>query len=140
MPRYQLKNKILFVDAASEHDHNKKKPDTIKAAHVLDQSGGGKKILKLDDTAGFIARFIVQGVETDNLLPEILKSEYSNIANAQDEVNKVRDMLFPKYVQQLGASTKAYVPVIPPDPEEPYTKEYKLDFSPNWFAIGWIKF
>jgi hypothetical protein len=137
--RYEMKPQCLFVDAAEEHDHSKKKPDTIKAAHIMEKTSGGKwKVLKLNDAAGFIARFIVQGVDID-LIPLILRSEYgSSIQNPAAEVQKVLDILDPYLKKRTGVRAFGNPESFPPPVD--FTEPYDLNFKPNWFAIGWIKF
>ncbi len=139
--RYEMKHKCAFVDAQeariTEHQKGSKKPDGVNAAHVYFYEGNNKKVLKLNDTAGFIARFIVQGVDID-LIPVILRSEYgSSIQNPEQEVQKVLNILMPYLQKRVG--TNAFSPpqsqgtANAPDP-------YKLDFGLNWFPIGWVKF
>lgn len=139
--RYELKHKCAFVDAqeARETEHHKgpKKPDAVNAAHVYFYEGNNKKVLKLNDTAGFIARFIVQGVDID-LIPLILRSEYgSTIQNPAQEVQTVLGILMP-YLQKRTATN----PFSPPQSQGKSNAPvpYELDFSLNWFVIGWIKF
>jgi hypothetical protein len=139
--RYEMKHKCAFVDAQeareTEHQKGPKKPDGVNAAHVYFHEGNDKKVLKLNDTAGFIARFIVQGVEIDQI-PEILKSEYgSSIGNAAQEVDTVLGILNP-YVQKRTGTKPFSSPQSQGIAEAPAT--YDLDFKLNWFAVGWIKF
>jgi len=95
--------------------------------------------LKLNDTAGFITRFIVFGVDTD-LIPQILSSEFGgDVVDHQAEVSKVVEML------------KGYLLKLPPTLEKKTYEEpkslgvdgltggYDLDFRVNWFPTGWIK-
>jgi hypothetical protein len=135
--RYEMENKCAFVDAAEEHDHKKKKPKDIQSAHVMDQRPGTAKVLKLNDTAGFIARFIVQGVDID-VIPQILTSEYgSTITNPKGEVDKVLAMLKPYVKKRSGTNQYSAAQA---GTASDYTGTYELDFKINWFAIGWIKF
>jgi hypothetical protein len=139
MARYKMKDRFLFVDAYDFKD-NKRKPDAIPFAHVLDQTNSpANKYLKLNDTAGFITRFIVFGVDTD-LIPQILSSEFGGAAaEHQAEVDTVVAML-QDYLQKLPPVTqkKSYA-----GPEslgvDKLTGGYDLDFRVNWFPTGWIK-
>ncbi len=93
MPRYELKKDCLFVDAY-DLDEAKKNPlnppdrskQEIKHAHVMDKGPGISSsstsrspvcpYIELNDVAGFIGRFIVMGVDTDSILPQIIASDY----------------------------------------------------------------
>jgi hypothetical protein len=93
MPRFQLKPKCLFVDALV----HKKPVDGdyhLPFPHIMDGRSSPAKYLALNDTAGFVAHFIVQGVDTDKLLPQIVQSEYGiSLANAAKEVENVKTTL-----------------------------------------------
>ena len=91
MPRYQLKDKCLFVDAYVYDEQTRKpstkKPDAIPSPHILDQGADPATCLKLNDAAAFIARFIVLGVDT-SIIPQIVQSEYPGAGGiAADEVD-----------------------------------------------------
>jgi len=134
MARYQLKDKCLFVDA-TDLDGNRLPPE-IPNAHVLDQRGPQAKVLKLNDTAGFIARFIVMGVDTDTVA-EIVSSEYAiSTTNAAAEVQSVYSLL-KDFVQartyKRGHEKPGTVPKA-----EPTSGQYGLDFSVNWFGGGGV--
>ncbi len=89
MPRFQMKPKCLFVDAPVH-----KKPDDLPFPYVMDVRISPAKYVGLNDTAGFVARFIVQGVDTDKLLPQILQSEYGiSETDAAQEVENVKTTL-----------------------------------------------
>ena len=108
MNRWQLKKKYLFVDALvfkkpenDDYSSAKREPDSIPHAHVMDKtkspddnSPNPSPYLALNPGAGFIARFIIQGVDTDDLLPQILVSEYGiTLQQAKQEVQGVLGML-----------------------------------------------
>jgi hypothetical protein len=148
MPAYELNDKCLFVDAFVYDEQNKKpkkktkphKPPTtgtIELAHVMDKNPTPAKYLMLNDGAAFIARFIVMGVDTKDIL-EILKSEYgSNVANLDADVNAVVALLFPKYIK-LRTSARSYE--APKDEGEgDHSGTYSLDFRINWFVTGGFK-
>ncbi len=79
MPRFQLKPNCLFANAL-----------------IIDGRDSPAKQLALNDTAGFIAHFMVQGVDTDKLLPQIMQSEYGiPLEEAAQEVEKVKNTLMP---------------------------------------------
>jgi hypothetical protein len=154
MPRYKLKDGCLFVDAWNvENDcREPETPPQLRCAHIRCTSNADPNdpadYVELNETAGFIARFIVMGLNTDNIIANILTSEYGPEWQgvAQTQVNEVRDKLLP-YLEPLPN-------VGSPQPRRgrrPYNKpqvktigkhdrKYSLDFSPNWFATGWIKF
>ncbi len=121
MPRYELIEKCLFVDAyyLDNLDINKplRNPPAISPmpgdpagaataqvtpassspkAHVMDKRSSPAKYLALNDVAGFIARFIVQGVDTDLYLPQIIVSEYGiSPDQAKNDIKNVLDWLLP---------------------------------------------
>jgi hypothetical protein len=145
MPRYRLKDKCLFVDAdvydeAAKKPKKDKKPGDIPHAHILDKRDETKPVpfLALNDEAGFIARFIVMGVETD-LIPDILKSEYPPGAVA-DPVKDVKDVLamINPYLE-LRSPTEPYTGPQKLAEGKHQTGKYALDFGVNWFGTGWIK-
>jgi hypothetical protein len=146
MSRYQLKDKCMFVDAYVYDEQNRKpgakKPDAIPSPHILDQRTDPATSLKLNDTAAFITRFIVLGVDTD-LIPQILQSEYPGAgAIFANEVNTVYTMLAPyldkrsyqraHQAPQAIGSAATYQGISG-------KKGYDLDFRVNWFPIGGYK-
>jgi hypothetical protein len=115
--------------------------------------------VKLNDGEAFIARLMVQGIDTTKI-PEILKSEYSYLGNTKlnninfvAEVDTVYKLLKP-YLEDRTRH-RAYEP--PKDIAERlreggYVKKhldkdgitvlkgYDLDFRVNWFVSGCCKF
>jgi hypothetical protein len=148
MARYQLKDMVLFVDADDFNDkvHPKqkgpRKPDVIPFPHILDKRDEPPaKCLKLSDEAGLIARFIVQGVDTD-LIPQIINSEYGGkVPHPVNDVQTVLTMLRDEYdflenrVDQMGYAPPRKIGFEPDCPGK-----YDLDFRVNWFGTGVIKF
>jgi hypothetical protein len=93
MPRFQLKPKCLFVD-----DLVHKKPEDgdyhPPFPHIMDLRTSPPEYSGLNHTAGLIAHFIVEGVDTDTLLPQIVQSEYGiTLEEAAQEVEKVKTLL-----------------------------------------------
>jgi hypothetical protein len=80
---YQLKESCLLVDA-KHFETDRRIPEEIPSAHILDQRTKPYTYLKLSDGAGFIARFIVLGVDVA-LIPEILRSEYGLTSQDKEE-------------------------------------------------------
>jgi hypothetical protein len=151
MPRYKLKDKCLFVDAKNFDDPKapKRFPNEIPFAHILDKNTGSH--LKLNDTAGFITRFIVMGVDTD-LIPQIIYSEYGGT------LPKLFEGKCAKAEAAVKAAVKAVVKILRPylkprtlaDCKQPYEPpkdlgvgkglvKYTLDFSVNFVGIGVVK-
>lgn len=152
MQRWQLKKKCLFVDAMKhkkpqidDYTVENRKPQDIPYAHVLDKRNSPdddgpapSPYVALNSGAGFIPRFIVQGVDTDDLLPQILVSEYGMpLQQAKDEVNTVLNMLAdclrPRKYQRDHEPPAIVKKDIHP------SGEYLLDFKVNFFGIGFIK-
>jgi hypothetical protein len=152
--RWQLKKKYVFVDALlyqkPEDDQygGKKKPDSIPYAHVMDKtkspsdnSPSPTPYLALNPGAGFIGRFIIQGVDTDELLPQILISEYEHehitLPQAKADVNAVLELMKP-YLRPRSHQRKHEAPAKVKDDIDP-TGQYPLDFKVNWLGTGFIK-
>lgn len=94
MARWKLKRNCCFVDAT---DNLGNRPHNLPLAKVIDKTDQNtNKCLDLNDGAAFVARFIVQGVDTD-LIQQILLSEYRNFtpAEAQQWVDYVYGQLRP---------------------------------------------
>jgi len=141
MPRYRLQDKCLFVEAYAYDEMTRKPcsntmPSSIPCPHVLDQRNTPATYVTLNDTAAFIARFIVMRVDT-NLIPDILSSEYG--AKSKSPAADVQTVL------------KILEPYLEPDDPRIFTRtyqtpkgtnsgnhpgKYSLDFSVNWFGTG----
>jgi hypothetical protein len=151
MPRYKLKAKCLFVDAKNFDDPKgpKRHPVDMPYAHILDKNAGS--CLKLNDTAGFIARFVVLGVDTD-LIPQIIYSEYGGTkakpvegsdptseAEVKTAVGFVVNKLLPYLeLRTLKDCNRPYEP--PTDyGVQQYGGKYTLDFSVNFMGTGVVK-
>jgi hypothetical protein len=147
MPRKQLKDRCLFIDAyvydeTTRKPTSTKKPAAIQSPHIFDQRTDPATYLMLNDTAAFIARFIVLGVDT-TIIPQIYLSEYPAAGgNAAKEVADVLTMVDPyledrdfKIFQRTYQSPQAL------GNAKPYhgisgRKGYDLDFNVNWFGTG----
>lgn len=153
MPRYELQPNCLFVDAFNLENMDlgnlQRAPDITPHPHLLDKRRPPFVCLELDDVAGFITRFIVQGVETECLLPQIIASEYSlTVAEAVQEVQSVLTLignfLRPRQtirpyqsssrVQDLGLENLAE-----DDQRKPHPGVYELNFRVNLLVIGGFK-
>jgi len=139
MARYKLKADCIFVDANDPKDKKNKKPDENPYPHVFNQIT--KTYVALNDAAGFIARFIVLGVDT-NAIPQILVSEYgsSAVANPQGAVDKVYAMM-KDYLENRPAGSYGdpgyYQPPVQLPPKHSGT--LKLNFSTNPVGIVNLK-
>jgi hypothetical protein len=151
MPRYKLKAKCLFVDAKNFDDPKtpKRFPIEIPYAHVLDKNSASH--LKLNDTAGFIARFIVMGVDTD-LIPHIFLSEYSGTlpklfkgnkvkveAAAKTAVRSVVSLLKPYLKRRTLTDCKQLYETPKGLGIGKHSGKYALDFSINFVGTGVVK-
>ena len=149
MKRWQLKKKYLFVEALrykkpgdDDYHIDRREPNEIPYAHVMDKSStppndgpAPSPYLALNSGAGFITRFIVQGVDTDDILPQILVSEYGiPLAQARIEVQSVLTML-EKYLRARHYQRDYQLPAVVREGVHP-TGQYGLDFSVNWFGTG----
>jgi hypothetical protein len=150
MQRWQLKKKYLFVDALiprkpqnDDYSIDQRKPQDIPYAHVLDKSNSPNgpapsPYVALNSGAGFIARFIVQGVDTDDLLPQILVSEYNiPLQQAKNEVNAVLNLL--AGCLRKRQHQRDYEPPALITKDIHPTGQYDLDFKVNFFGIGVLK-
>lgn len=150
MPRYQLDDYCLFVDATN-FETNKREPKEIPYPHILDQRTTPATYMRLNDGAAYITRFIVLGVNT-SLIPEILRSEYQtllgskvNTINFEAEVVAVLNMIDPylkkgeRHVERAYESPKQHGAGKHVDLEGKPLKGYDLDFRVNWFVVGCCK-
>lgn len=144
MPRFQLKRKCLFLDALTHrkpeegnYDIGARKPDELPFPLVMDQRSSPAKYVGLNDTAGVIARFIVQGVDTDWLLPQIIQSEYGiSPTDATQEVEKVKTTLMP-YLDKRSHKRAHQKPKVAKKGDHP--GKFPLDFSVNFVGPVQIK-
>lgn len=144
MPRFQMKPKCLFVDALThkkpeEGDYNidVRKPDDLSFPLVMDHRSSPAKYLALNDTAGFVARFIMQGVDTDKLLPQIIQSEYGiSLTDATQEVENVKTILMP-YLDPRSHQRAHQKPQVHHTGDHP--GKFPLDFSVNFLGPVFIK-
>jgi hypothetical protein len=141
MARYQLKAGCIFVDA--QHEQGNRKPDDYPFPHVFNQNT--HDYVAFNDTAGFIARFITLGVDTE-VIPQILSSEYgAMVANPRAAVdtvyNLMKDYLKPRQHQLAGkyADPGNYQPPPPIHLGPKHTGKLTLDFSTNPIGISYIK-
>ncbi len=144
MPRFQLKPKCLFIDALThkkpeEGDYGigARKPDELPFPFVMDKGVLPAKYLALNDTAGLIARFIVQGVDTDKLLPQIIQSEYEiSLTEAAQEVENVKTTLMP-YLEPRSHQRAHQKPQVHKSGEHP--GKFLLDFRVNLIGAAVFK-
>jgi len=138
--RYQLKEKCLFVDAVTrDGDDPGRKPKDIKHAHVMDTNKKSNNCLKLNDMAGFIARFIVQGVDVD-VIPQILLSQFDYTkagTTPKADVDKVV-LLLGDFVETRTDTGEYETPKA--NGKMSHNGKYDLDFKVNWFGTGCCKF
>jgi hypothetical protein len=148
MPRYKLKDKCLFVDA-QDLAAGIRYPEVIPFAHILDKNTA--TYLKLNDTAGFIARFIVIGVDTD-LIPQIILSEYGGtlprlfegqygkvVAGAKNAVKAVVEMLKPYLTARTPRDSNRHYEPPKNLGVESHEGGYTLDFSVNFVGTTCCK-
>jgi hypothetical protein len=151
MPRWKLKKDCLFINAYHYEKTlaNPQKPfdrtdQSIRHAHIIDKSAKAKTdkghpYTIFNDAAGFIGNFIVMGVETDELLPQIVVSEFGiDPAKAKLEVDATLAMM-KKYLDEIAGPET----VRPPLRKESHVGEedrpptgfhsgiYELDFRVN---------
>jgi hypothetical protein len=136
MASYQLKDLHLFVDA-TDRQHNVKKPDDIPFPHVMDKSVTPATYIKLNDAAAFIARFLVMGVDTDDIA-QILSSEYgSRVKDPGGEVQAVVAMLYPDHLENRTFTRNYQAPK--DQGHGNHSGVYELNFRVNWFVTGGFK-
>jgi hypothetical protein len=132
MPRYKLKVQCLFVDA-KELDGTRRQPQDLLFAHVLDARQTPAKVLKFNDTAGFIARFILLGVEI-GLIPEIIHSEFGDqVTDPLGEVQAVLKMLR-LYVDERRPEDRMKHETPSSEDHGTHGGKYDLDFRVNFYA------
>jgi hypothetical protein len=135
MSSYQLKVDCVFVEAHDHDDRNIKKPDKYKFPQVFNQKTGD--FVPFDDTGGFIARFIVQGVDPVDI-PKILVSEYgsSEANNFATDVNNVLAELKPFIKDRQPRKYDKHVKKTPGTGHDP---TFDLDFKVNPIGIVVLK-
>jgi hypothetical protein len=135
MARWNLKQNCCFVEAYK--DKNNTKLDQLQKARLLHKKGDRDyTCLEFSDDAAFVARFIVQGVDTD-LIQQILLSEYTGLEaqDAQGYVTYVYNQLQPYLVP---AGRKPLKPPLDVSENPDAETSFPLDFKVNW--IGNIVF
>jgi len=133
MARYQLKEHCCFVDAF-HHEKKVRKPDSYPFPHVFHQKD--KTYVSFNDTAAFIARFIVLGVDTD-VIPQILVSEYgaSKVPNPAAEVDEVYKMMKGYLTLRKKHRTHTAPGKWPAAAKPKHTGKLRLSFSTNPVGI-----
>ena len=138
MSSWRLKDGCVFVEAHDHDDLTKKKPDKYNFPHVFNKTNGD--YLPFDDTGGFIARFIVQGVDPADI-PKILKSEFGP-PNPQDEytkaVDEVLDELAPLFIEARQPSRR-YVKHVKKNKLTGHDGTFELCFHVNPIGIVVLK-
>lgn len=155
MPRYELKKNCMFVDAydldkasANPHGPRDRYPKDINYAHVIDKTHGPTKLCSsshpkvcpytmLNDMAAFIGRFIVMGVETDFILPQIVSSEYGITPDEAKEEIGIVLRLMEEYTQPRK-QVQTFVPAASPGTGK-HEGCYELNFKVNPMGIGIFK-
>jgi hypothetical protein len=163
MPRYKLKKDCLFIDAydldaakANPANSPQRQKLVIPHAHLMNKSETeGKKnqqtgeieypYTMLNDLAGFIGRFIVMGVETDLLLPQIIASEFDlKPDRAKKEVDDAYALMKAYLEEIVPAGTSRQLKKFVGNSTKPalhghHPGEYDLNFRVNPMGIGFLK-
>ena len=109
MARWKCAPECCYVES-NHKETGHLKPDNYKFPHIFNLGTGD--FVEFNKAAGFIARFIAQGLDTD-FIPAILKSEYGNaVTDPVAEVKTVLDAMKPylipapprKYQAPIGTS------------------------------------
>jgi len=135
MSSHQLKDGCVFVEAHDHDDRNKKKPDKYNFPHVFNKTTGA--YVPFDDTGGFIARFIVQGVDPGDI-PNILLSEFgpSQQNNFAADVATVLAELTP-FIE--ARQTRGYNKHVKKNPQTGHQGTFELCFHVNPIGIIVLK-
>jgi len=136
MSPFQLKKDCVFVEAHDHDDRNIKKPDKYKFPQVFNQKTGD--YVPFDDTGGFIARFIVQGVDPVDI-PKILLSEFGPPSQANDFPADVATVLAELMPFMEDRKTRNYDKHVKKDPGTGHDGRFKLDFTVNPIGIIFLK-
>jgi hypothetical protein len=134
MARYQLKADCCFVDALDPVSGDRK-PNNYPFPHVFNQKT--KTYVPFNDAAGFIARFIVLGVDT-GVIPQILVSEYgaSKKMDPAAEVAQVYNMMKAYLEPRKGRKPHSAPGKWPAATKPKHTGKLRLSFSTN--PIGYV--
>jgi len=103
----------------------------------MDKRSSPAKYLALNDVAGFIARFIVQGVDTDLYLPQIIVSEYGiSPDQAKNDIKNVLDWLLPYLKSRTSSRTHEPAQNLG---QGQHSGVYELNFKVNPLGMGVFK-
>ncbi len=127
--RYKLIDQCLFVDA-KELDGSRVKPQGLNFPHLMDSRQNPSKVLKFNDTAGFIARFILSGVKI-SVISQIVLSEFGNVNDPAGKVKDVFDELA-DYLEERLDHMQFQPPTI--NDHGDHSGVYELDFRVNFYA------
>jgi len=142
--RCRLKKNYVFVENFELDDYdpnNPKQYHPIGSAFIMNREDPPHKYIKMDQVAAFIMRFVIMGVDTVNLLPEIVKSEYGleTLEEAGKRIESVKD----KMRKYLDPWTKlrdwGRVPESYSDEQVWDDKNYPLDNSMHSIGPGFLK-
>ena len=136
MSSWKLKDGCVFVEAHDHDDRNIKKPDKYKFPQVFNQKTGD--YVPFDDTGGFIARFIVQGVDPVDI-PKILKSEFGDPHPSDEYTNAVADVLSELDPFIEARQTRRYDRHVRRNPESGHGGKFELCFMVNPIGIVVLK-
>jgi hypothetical protein len=131
MARYMLQHMCFFVDAW-DYDRGSRPPQA-PTAQVVDKRGSSPTYMELSDDAAFIARFLVQGVDT-GLIAQILVSDGMDPDQAPTDIDAV--------YKAIKHTLRPYEPKShhPPNVSAPKPhKSYDLPFDVNPLGVGVIK-
>jgi hypothetical protein len=127
MPRYQCKPNCCFVESWHK-ESGTKRPDDYPFPHVFNQGTGD--YVEFDKAGAFIARFIIQGLDTD-FIPQILVSEYgSGVKNPQGEVAQVLADMLP-FLDILPGPPRSYKAPAKGKSNKGHKGTFELNFKPN---------
>jgi hypothetical protein len=140
--RWRLKKNYVFVENYDLDNLNPIHPihnHPIGSAFIMRREARPHKYIQMDQVAAFIMRFVIMGVDTMNLLPEIVKSEYG-LPSLQDAKTRINNVL--TKMQKYLDPWKKVRDLLP----ESYSEEkdwnddnYTLDNSMHSIGPGFIK-
>jgi hypothetical protein len=143
MARYQLVDKVMFVDAHTINSTGKP-PVELPIPHILDQRVYELPTKKatytqLSPAEAFITRFIVMGVDTDLISQTFASETGTDINNSKAAVQAAVNLLNShQYVQQRGQRNYSTIldPNYPREGTQNKHMKHTLDFNCNWYGSG----
>lgn len=136
--RWQLSEGYVFVDAFKIENQDGENPNRdsmdLPFAHIMNCTT--YDYTKFNDYAAFILRFIIMGLDTVEIIPKIIASEFPNTQDPQRDVDDVVNMASIYLVKRKKKRKKHALNALGGGNK---TGGYNLDFGVHSIGPGFIK-